>query len=440
MKNILLLSFVSFFLAFHTGNAQAADTLQVTDAIVLSLQNNFGITLARNNLRIADVNNTIGAAGMLPRLDLTGSKTRTVNDTKQEYFNGTTKESHNAVNKAFNSGLQLTWTIFDGFNMFIQRNKLNELQNLSDIQLRSVIENTVAQVIQTYYDIVAQEALAKVYREALQISSNRKNFAEARYNLGSGSELAVLQAIVDMNADSANLIRQDALIENIKSDLNLLLCRNITEPFQVMQGIPINTSLKKEELTTRSDKSNPDLMIARNAISLANFAVNELRSTQLPRINLNSSFRFSNTSSDADLFKYSRTYGYTVGLSLSYNIFNGFTNRQKISAARIRSESAETDLKNTRLEVETNLTEVFNDYLTNLKLVSFENRSLEFARHNFEVAQEKYRIGSLNDVEFRETQAKMMEAENRLLSAQYRCKLAETELLRLSGQLSAETE
>ena len=96
----------------------------------------------------------------------------------------------------------------------------------------------------------------------------------------------------------------------------------------------------------------------------------------MPRLTVNSGLRYSKSSSDADLYKFSRTYGYNVGLSISYNIFNGFTTRQKISAARIRSESADTDLKNARLEIESNLRQVFNDYVTNLKLVQFETGSL----------------------------------------------------------------
>jgi len=271
----------------------------------------------------------------------------------------------------------------------------------------------------------------------LKISADRRNFAEAKYKLGSGSELNVLQATVDMNADSANLIRQTALIQNLKADLNFLLCRDLEHPFNVKSGIPVISNLDFNMLVKKAEEENPGLQMARNSISLASLAVRELHAQQMPRLTVNSGLRYSKSSSDADLFKFSRTYGYNFGLSFSYNIFNGFTTRQKISAARIRNESAETDLKNTQLEMEANLHQVYNDYVTNLKLVQFETRSLEFARHSFTITKEKYRIGSLNDIEFRETQSKLMEAENRLLSAQYRCKLAETELLRLSGQLSA---
>jgi outer membrane protein len=438
MRKIFFILLVLLYTA-ASGRALAGDTLRVNEAVALALEKNFSISLAQNDQQVAGINNSVGASGMLPRLDLTGSKTRTVNNTKQEYFNGTSKVANNAATNNFLSGLQLSWTVFDGLNMFIQRNKLNELENLSGFQLRSVIEGTVADVINTYFEIVSQEALEKVYREALQISANRKNFADAKYKLGSGSELAVLQATVDMNADSANLIRQTALIENLKADLNFLLCRDLGQPFAVTSGIQVITDLDYEKLIRKAEEENQDLQIARNAISLASLAVKELKSQQMPRLTVNSGIRYSKSSSDADLFKFSRTYGYNMGLSFSYNIFNGFTTRQKISAAKIRSESAEIDLKNTQLEIRSNLRQVYNDYVTNLKLVQFETRSLEFARHSFSIAEEKYRIGSLNDIEFRETQSKLVEAENRLLSAQFRCKLAETELLRLSGQLSANT-
>ncbi len=421
-------------------SGKAGDTLQVSEAIAVALENNFKITLAENEKQVAAVNNTIGAAGMLPQLGLTGSRSRSVNNTRQEYFDGRLREAKDAGTTSKSAGLQLTWTVFDGLNMFIQKDKLNELENLSDIQLRSVVENTVSQVLGTYYEIVAQEALREVYRNALRISGDRRRFAKAKFDLGSGSELALLQATVDLNSDSANFIRQTSLINNLKSELNLLMCRELDQPVVVAEKIPVKKDLVYQDLLQKLQNQNPDLLTARNAISLASLAVKELKSQQLPRINLNSSYNYSQSKSDVGLLTSNRNYGYTVGLSLSYNIFDGFTNRQKISAARINMESARVQLENAKMETEAGLKQVYNDYQTNLKLVDFETKSLDFARHNFAVASEKYRLGSLNDIEFRETQAKLMEAENRLLSALYRCMLAETELLRLSGQLSASTE
>ncbi len=414
------------------------DTLQVNDAIALALENNFSISLAEDDYRIAGINNSMGNAGMLPRVDVTAARSRSVNNQRQEYFDGRLREGKNAASDTKTAGVQLSWTVFDGLGMFIRREKLNELEKLSAIQLRSVIENTVSRIIGTYYEIVSQTKLSVVFHDALRISAERKSMAGTKYKLGGGSELALLQATVDMNADSANLIRQNALIENLKAELNGLLCRNLDTPFEVSDHIPVNRTMDYQELVSKANLENPGLQEARNAITLAMLAIKELKSNQIPTINFTSGYNYNQSQSEVGLLISNRNYGYSLGLSLSYNIFNGFTNKQKISTAKISEEASQTEYRNVEQEILTNLKKVFNDYRTNLWLVGFETENLGFAEHNFAIAKEKYRLGSLNDIEFRETQYKLITAENRLLSAFFSCKLAETELLRLTGQLSAD--
>ena len=128
-----------------------------------------------------------------------------------------------------------------------------------------------------------------------------------------------------------------------------------------------------------------------------------------------------------------------MGVSLTYNIFNGFNTQNDIRIAKIREESARAELNQTELDIKSELLRIYNDYLTNLQLVKFESENRALALRNLEVAMEKYRIGAINDIELRETQQKLMDAETRYLLSQYRSKIAETELLRLSGQLSVET-
>lgn len=412
------------------------DTLSLSNAIAIALERNYNITLAQNEVEIAGINNSSGNAGMLPKLDMTGTRSRAQNNSHMEYFDGRTRDGKNAVTNNINAGLQLSWTFFDGMNMFIQKDKLNQLEDLSNVQLRSVIENTVAQVIRIYYEIAAQQLLAGVFQEALKISHERLVFSRARFNLGAGSELGILQATVDMNTDSANYIKQLAMIENLKSELNLLLCRDLKTAFLVGQDIPVRNDLLMENIREKMESENPDLKIARSEINLASLSVKELNSSKYPRLTFNSGYNYSRSRAEVGIYNLNRNYGFTVGVSMAYNLFNGFTNRQKVSAARIREESAKTDMDALRLDLEASLTQIFNDYRTNLQLVNFETESLDFARHNFVIAQERYRLGAINDIELRETQQKLMDAEGRLLMALYRCKSAEVELLRLSGQLS----
>jgi outer membrane protein TolC len=67
--------------------------------------------------------------------------------------------------------------------------------------------------------------------------------------------------------------------------------------------------------------------------------------------------------------------------------------------------------------------------------MELEDSNVRNARQNTKVAFEKYRLGELNDLDFRQIQLKQVAAENQLVQAQYQLKLIETELLRISGRL-----
>src|SRR3989339_546869 len=131
--------------------------LTLKEAINIALKNNYDILLAKNDAAISDNNYSLGNAGFLPKLDVTGSQTKTVTDTKQEYSDGRTVDKTSAGSNSTNAGVALTWTIFDGLKMFTSYSKLNEYKMLGEIKLRGQIENSVSDVIKTYYNIVQQK-------------------------------------------------------------------------------------------------------------------------------------------------------------------------------------------------------------------------------------------------------------------------------------------
>ena len=432
---IKIVSFLIVSLLFRIA-ASGQDTLRIQDAIVIAMQGNFDITLAAKDTRIAQIGNSAGSAGMLPTLNVTSSGSTALYNTYQIYFDGTEKTSPNAQNYNLNAGAQLGWTLFDGFNMFIQKNKLNELQNLSEIQLQSVVENTVADVIQAYYAIVTQGKVVDVYREAMAITNERKRIAQAGIRFGSSSELSLLQASVDYNADSSAYIQQVKILQNNKVELNRLLCRDLFLTFEVKPEIPVATGLLFEKLWQQVLEQNPELRMARTSLGIATLDRKSANANLYPRLNLTSGYTYSNAHSQVGITKENLYRGFSVGVNASYPIFNGFQNSQNRSKAQVRLEQARIEAEQAELFTKAHLQRIYNDYQTNLQLSDFEQENVKLAMRNLTIAQEKYRIGSANDIELRETQKKLMDAENRYLTAQYRSKASETELLRMSGQLS----
>jgi len=432
-SRFFLLTSIALMLA--VSGVRSQDTLKIQDALIIAMENNFDIYLAMNDNRLADLSNNPGNAGMLPDLSVTGSRSISVNNTEQRYFDGRERTSPNAKNNTISAGVALGWTLFDGFNMFIQKRKLEELENLSEIQLRAVVENTVAEVIQAYYAIITQEEMVSVYREAMGISAERKRIASAGVRIGSSSELSLLQASVDYNADSSALIQQQKMLQNAKIDLNRLLCRDLYTPFVVTGGIPVRTDLIFEKLWMNVQQENPEIRMARANLSMALLDEKGSKSSLYPRINLSSGYNFNKSESEVGIMQLNRNRGFSLGVNASYTIFDGFVQRQNRSRARILLESAQVQAEQMELEIKAHLQSLYNEYETNLQLSRFEKANVELAQRNLDIATEKYRIGSSNDIELRETQKKLMDAENRYLTALFRCKSSETELLRMSGGL-----
>ncbi len=432
-KVIKLIIFAQIFLG---GTLIAQDTLLLDQAIVIAIQKNFDIALAAKETKIADLNNTAGAAGMLPKLSLAGARSVAVSKTFEQYNDGREKQSPNAKSNNLSGGVTLAWTLFDGFNMFIQKSRLGDLKYMTDLQLQSVVENTVTDVILAYYSIITQQKLVDVYREAMAITSERKRIAKAGVTFGSSSELSFLQASVDYNADSSAFIQQVKMLQNNKVELNRLLCRDLFEPFNVTNDIPVQTGLLFEKLWVLIKEENPEIRMARTNLSIALLERKMANSTLYPRLNFTSGYNYNKSVSDVAITSLSQRNGYNFGLNASYTIFDGLNENHNRSKTQIRVESAKLEVEQSELNSKAHLQRIFNDYETNLQLATFEKENVALAQRNLSIAQEKYRIGSANDIELRETQKKLMDAENRFLTAQFRSKASETELLRMSGQLS----
>src|SRR6187401_848864 len=117
-------SFVILF--FISAISFAQESLSLNDAIGIALKNNYSILIVRNNVSISTNNNTMGNAGMLPSVTATGTVSETVNDLNQKYTDSRIVDSKGVVTSNANAGVALDWTLFDGFRMFIEKNRLAE--------------------------------------------------------------------------------------------------------------------------------------------------------------------------------------------------------------------------------------------------------------------------------------------------------------------------
>ncbi len=427
--------FITGFFFFSIAHVYPQQKLTIKEAIKIALENNYDIRFAKSEAAISDNNYSLGNAGFLPKLDLSGSQSRAVTKTKQEYSDGSSVDKDDAGSTSTSANIALTWTLFDGFKMFTSYSKLREYKELGEIKLRSQIENSLSEVIKTYYDIVRQKYNYTVAKESIDISEERLKLAQEKYSVGSASQLDILRAKVDLNADKSNLLLQEVTLNSLKVTLNGLLARTVSSEFDVEDEIDLKSEMSFDQLKEEALKNNTDLQQAEKSKTISSFDVSLTKGDFYPRINLNSGYNYQKSESDANLVRTNRSYGYNYGLSLSWNIFNGFNTYLANQNALITLDKNEGNLLAAISKVESALLIAYKNYEKNIEILRLEDENVSVAKENLDLAMEQFRLGILSPIEFRDIQKSYTTAQSRLSSARFNAKMSEKDLLRQSGTL-----
>lgn len=427
-----------FFLAtfFTAGKSKAQEVLTLEEAVKIALERNYDIKLAANNREIDDVNISLANAGFLPVVDATLANNHGIQTTTQTQSDGSIRERNGARNSNLNYGVGLNWTIFDGFRMFARYDQLKELRKLGDAELQQTILARVSDVMSTYYNLIQQQQQLRAYDSAIIISRMRLTIAQNRFTIGKAARLAVLNAQVDLNTDTTNLLRQRELYANTRIRLNELLARDVNIPFRVADTISIDDRLTLDQLTEMAFRQNPELRAAVINKRVAELDLKQVRANRYPAIGVNTGYNFSESQSALGFTTQSKGRGLTYGLSASVNLFNGGLQRRNEKIANILIENSQLEYERLDQNIRAQLASSYQTYLTSLSLVSLENSNKEIARKNLDITLEKFRLGSITPVEFRDAQLNYLNADVRYSNAQYQAKLAEIALKEIAGNLN----
>lgn len=437
MKKIT--SIFVLFLAFLVGLGVpllAQEKLMLKDALEIALKNNYDIQLSSNQVKISKNNVSLANAGILPSLNANFSNNRTIQDSKQTLANGTQQEREGARNTNTVYGFSLNWRIFDGMGMFASYERLQKLSKSDELSFRITVENTIANVINTYYDLVRQSQQISTLKTALEISQLRLSNSTNRFKIGKASKLEVLAAKVDLNTDTTNLLRQLDAYKRVQIQLNELLGRDIQTSFSIDENIRIAENLNYSELKDLAETKNPALLQASIEQQLARLNQRQVRANRYPGVNFNTGYNFNNSTSALGFAREASGQGILMGITATIPIFNGFLQSRNEKNASIGMDNSALQYKQTQQRIAAQFQIAYQTYLTNLALVKMERENQEIAKQNLDISIEKLRLGSLSTVEFREAQLNFLNAFTRYTDAQFQAKQAEVGLKQIAGILS----
>jgi outer membrane protein len=436
-NKIVCLLFLCTTLAL-SSRAQNAPMLTLKDAVEIALKNNYNIKLAQNNNSISKNNVTPGNAGILPVVtgDIsTNNSKQTITQTRSD---GTVNNLNGIKNSNVSYGPSLNWTIFDGFAMFANYDQLKQLNQLSDVMLRDTILGTTANVISTYYDLINQNEQIRALKGAIAISRTQLRYANDKFSVGRASRLDVLNAQVNLNTDTANLLTQVQQFKSNKIHLNQLMIRDLQTDFSVADTIVVDEKLVLADILNNAQTQNPAILSAEINKRLADINLKQVKATRYPVVGVNGGYTWTNSKTPAGFTRTQDAQGFNYGLTASINIFNGFNQWRKERNAKLQIDNAAIDTKQIKLNVEAQINNLFISYLSGLDLVKLGQSNVEIAKRNLDISLDKYKLGNITPLEIREAQRNYLDAQSKFFAAQYQSKLAEITLKQVTNSINIE--
>lgn len=426
------------FLFLTTGLlAQDVELLTKDAAVAEVLQNNFGIIIAKNNVSIAENNRDLLNTGYLPSVTGNAGANYNLDDQEVTFQDGSVNMVDGVETTRYNASVNLAYTLFDGLGRWYDYKRFKEEYNLSELEVRETIETTILQLFSVYYEVARLTENSDVLEETFQNTQSRLERAEYNFEYGQSNKLEVLNAEVDMVTDSINLMLARQQLVNAKRDLNVVTNeKNLERTFEVDTLVTFTNPLQLEGFLEAVDSSNVRLLQANQDVLISDYNYKASKAIYLPFVGLTGSYGWNEGNFPATNFLSSNTTtGIGAGISLRWSLFDGGKGITSVKNARIQHTNQAIFKEQIRSEVKRDVANAKGNYINRLAIHELLEQNVVTAKDNYNRSNERYKLGQITSVELRQAQINLLNARTNKNLAKYQAKLAELELLQLTGQL-----
>lgn len=433
MKHLLLLLIISIQ-AWMPLISSAQEVLTINQAIALALEENYGVQITLLEQQADEMQVYKSNAGFGPSVDWNASLNLAGNNVNQVFIDDrTVSRFGRSINP--NTNISLSLTLFDGGRMEATYDRLGKLSELSVLEGKVVIQNTIIDVMATYYDILRQEERVTFLNSIIDNYEERLKITKERWNVGRGSKLDFLQSKTDLNAQLSSLVSVKNDLRNAKVRLNGLLNRDPNVAFEIVATTAAPNDYEISALEEVALHGNREMLLLQKAMDISLLREKEVEADRAPQVGLSSSFGFNYSNTNAGFLKTNRTIALAAGLTARWNIFDGHHRKNQIAIARLNTEIIGKQQEQAEAQLINDLNIAYNQYMSDKELLTFEQLNNEIAEENLTISLEKFRLGGSTILELNEAQRAYDTALDRLVNAQFSIKLSELDLLRLSGSL-----
>jgi len=383
--------YIIFFLLLFCNISFA---LTVEEAVEKTLKNFPDIAIASRDIDLQQKDVDIAKGDFLPKLVLSSS---------YSYIN----PDDSPHSSSFYNELRLSYNLFSGF---YNSNKLDIAKyNLKtkELSLNATTNLIVKNVKSAYFDALLYSRIYKFYNELYENSVKSYEFTKSKFDAGRALSIDVLKSLTEVKKYEAKKIEQK---NNLINSLAIL-------GYYTEEKYDINTELSSdfesiefksyEEYVAKFEENNPDVKIYDIKVYTANKQISQSRSAFMPILDLYGAISRNEKKSgkiETD------TNSSSAGISLSWNLFNGFKDKNDYEKQKINYYNILDQKRKYIKDVKKEILVIYNRLKSAEESLRYQKDLVKVAEENFRLTSEAYELG-------RATLMELIKAKDELTSA-----------------------
>ena len=418
-------------------NVFATEPLSLAETINIALRQNPNIMRAQKDVEAAQGVAVQSRAIAIPKVRAAGSYSAVQStDIDTPHIQGF--DFTFGTEQAWASTVRVVQSLYEGGRILSGLRVATLTEQRSMLTYQTVVADTVLEVELAYYDVLLAQQEIIVQERSVELLSSELTDTTRRYEAGTVPQFNVLRAQVELANQQPKLIRARNDYRIAKNVLANVLGFNL--PKNTIEDIPLNLSDKLEALPYKVDLSQaigmalerrPELATLRKTQALRHEDVINARAGYFPSVQAYGGYDLHSSMFTSDLTY--DIYGWTAGVQVSWDIFDGFLTKGKVMEAKAMYEKAGVELDDTTRRIELDVRTAYSKFIEATDILASQKKVVEQAEEALRLASARYDAGTGTQLDVLSARTALTDAQTNEILALHDYDAARARLERAVG-------
>ncbi|MFH0856067.1 MAG: TolC family protein [Candidatus Omnitrophota bacterium] len=403
------------------------------DAIGIAYKNNKDIQMQEYSLRVASADILGAKSAFLPKLDFdagythNGAVLSSTAVTKKDIGVFTGYKNNN------NMGLSVSDTIYSGgANIAALRQAGVGLKEQNET-LRATRLNVELEAKRLYYGLLLAYETRRIAGNLVEQAKGHYEEVNNNFKQGTSSRFDVLQSKVQVSLLLPQLINAENSIKLIMAEMNKLLGLKVSGKVVIKDRLFYDPfEIKEEDFLREAYLNDPEMILKALGIDMGKWAIKYARAGWLPQVEANAGYSYQSNNL-GDMFN-NRHNNWNVGFAVRLAIFDGFSTKAKVDAARARYQQAVLGKESFADQVAVDIRQACLDLAQASSIIQSQEDNLQDAKEALNISYVRYNNGVGINLDVLDAQVSLANVEKNLAEGIYDYLMAQARLDRIMGR------